>query len=292
MEISTILKIVVAFLSFVISGFLIRHEFKRASAHGKLLGFEKAYVFVLGLIMVATSIYTVIDGYDAIKSQRMIESLQAGISEITVDLNLAKNEHNDLLKRLNDADTKLDNANAKLDEFKPFIDLAVKRFGDKDTSSALQMLYGELESLKKNVKQVSIQFDYRQLSGDLRKKVVDNLKNCNLCRDVLFEIGDAAGRPANRQISRDLAKILESAGLNVQLNDMTLMQGAYIPPPIETNVNPASLDLEKQFIEAIGPIFSNFRPKLRMKNSMGTKRLRFLIYGTPKFDESGRISFE
>jgi hypothetical protein len=122
MDLSTILKIIVGFLSFVIAAFLIKSELNDFKLKNKISS-KNINISLLILIMGITTWYTVLDGYNASESNNQAVELNKTIDSISIELKVAKKDRGDILSNLISSNLKLKEIKNTLD---PFLVLAIK----------------------------------------------------------------------------------------------------------------------------------------------------------------------
>jgi hypothetical protein len=287
MDLSTLIKIVVGFLNFVIAAFLIKNEFSKIKLKGKI-STDGIYIILLIVIMILTTVYTIIDGYDASKSNYQIQNLNNSLNSMTSELNIAKNDRNNILTNLVSSNVKLKEIQNKLD---PFLSIALKKYPNTDTTEALGKLYDEIDKIKKDIVEVSLQAEFKPIAQQVKEQILSELKKSVTLRNIQFLINDWSGKPVNQLVAKEIGDIIKSSGLSTDIQNSFGAQGGYIPPPIEINVEPDNAEVYTEFVRIFKPLFFDYEPKLRAKKGMGNI-LRVRIFGSPSFKMDGRIKYQ
>jgi|GEM_PF-6749319 len=206
-----------------------------------------------------------------------------------------KNELSDTIHERDNINSKLDFANGKLkvisEQIKPFLILATKKYPRIDSTVALKKLYNEIEIVKKQVHQVSIQDTFLPLESDIKTTLVKDLQFSQLLKNTSVLIEDWTGINTNRQFVQELVDILKEAGISASKIEAMGIQGGYSPPPIEINVIPENRALFEEFIELTKMIFFDFKPQIRPKRDMPDNLIRLRIFGRPRFNEKGQVCY-
>ena len=284
---STILKIFVGFLNFIVAALLIRNALITIKVKGKILS-NKIYITILVVVLIASSIYTIIDGYDAGRSNDEISNLQKKIDTLNIELKIARSDRDEILSSTVSSNVKLIELQNSLN---PFLILALEKYPGIDTTLALSKLYKEIDQIKINVHEVSLQSEFKPINTQSRSQIISNLRKSETLKNVQFMICDWSGRLANKLIANEISDIIKEAGLPCQVKNMFGMQGGYIVPPVEINVDPNNIKAYNEFVQVFEPLFYEYTPKRRSKGGYGNL-LRVRIFGSPTFKLDGRIKYQ
>ncbi|OGU60616.1 MAG: hypothetical protein A2455_07330 [Ignavibacteria bacterium RIFOXYC2_FULL_35_16] len=287
MDLSTLIKIAVGFINFVIAAFLIKNEFSKIKLKRKVSP-NGIYIILLIVIMILTTVYTIIDGYDANKSSIQIQNMNNSLNTMTSELNVAKNDRDTILNNLVSSNVKLKEIQNKLD---PFLSIALKKYPNTDTTEALRKLFNEIDKIKKDIVEVSLQAEFKPIIQSVKEQILTELRKSVTLQNSQFLINDWSGKPVNQLVAKEIGDIIRSSGLSSELQNSFGAQGGYIPPPIEINVEPDNVNAYTEFVRIFKPLFFDYQPKLRVKKGMGNI-LRVRIFGSPSFKMDGRIKYQ
>jgi hypothetical protein len=286
MDLSTILKIIVGFLSFVISAFLIKSEWSDIKFKNKISS-KNISIFLLILIMGITTWYTVLDGYNVSESNNKAIELNKTIDSISIELKFAKKDREDILSNLLSSNLKLKEIKNSLD---PFLVLAIKKYPETDTIIALKRLYNEMNEMKKDIVEISLQSEFKKIEQSLSDQIISDLKKSVNLKECKIVISDWTGSTINQQVAKEINDIFNMAGVSSIIENSFGMQGGYIPSPIEINVDPDNIEASDEFIKIFKTFFYDYQPKPRPKKGMGLT-IRIRIFGNPSFKMDGRIKY-
>lgn len=287
MDLSTIIKIFVGLVNFIIAAFLIKSDFNEIKIKGRIPS-NKIYLYLLVIVMLFTTVYTILDGYDANKSSNLIGTLKNDLNAVNSELKTAKKDREVMLFNLVSSGVKLKDIQDKL---APFSSLALKKYPDLDSTSALKKLYEEINKIKEDLVEVSLQSEFKSVSQKMKNDISSELKKSALLKNIKFILADWSGRPVNQLVSKEMGDIIKSAGLSCEIQNGFGSQGGYIPPPIEINVEVGNTNVYNEFIKIFKPLFFDYQPKLREKGGMGND-LRIRFFGSPSFKMDGRIKYQ
>lgn len=183
----------------------------------------------------------------------------------------------------------------------PFINLALQKYPNKDSSEALKQFYQDIKQLKEKATQLEERTsylesrdEYKEIDRELKEKLVDELRYIQKTFDYIkFRIEVENGNIQRQKVAQEIKSIFVLSGFNDTKIQSQMSFGKGAPPSLVVKINKSDLAIAKLFFKSLKEyLFTNKTViTIDVNNNYEKSLIVIQLNGNPLFEKNGKITF-